>query len=63
MCVWFSDFFFFFFADLNINRKFFGCKSDLNFTTFYCSISALILEEQLLYAVVISPYNQNKCLF
>lgn len=56
----FSDIFFF--VDLNINRKFFGCKSGLNFPTFYCSISVLISEEQLLDAVIISLYNQNKCL-
>lgn len=51
MCVCFS-FFFFFFVDLNINRKIFGCKSDLNYSTFYHNITQLISEEQLLYAVV-----------
>lgn len=53
MCVCFSDFFFFF-VDLNINRKFFWCKSDLNYSTFYHNIS----EEQLLYAVVTLVFKQ-----
>lgn len=49
--------FFFFFVDLNINRKFTGCKSDLNYTTFYHNITQLISEEQLLYAVVTLVYK------
>lgn len=58
ICVCALVIFFFFFVDLNINRKFFWCKSDLNYSTFYHNITQLISEEQLLYAVVTLVFKQ-----